>query len=439
MTKHLGDYDINTVIYGKFTTFRPSTGAAFTLAGSPVISVYKDNDATQSTSGITLTPDFDGIAGFNHFTIDTASDGIFYSSGSNYDVVVTAGTVDGVSIAGAVIASFTILKGSNLTADQVSNAVWDADINDHGNVDSFGYVINEIITAVDVNIPTQISGLNNITANDVWAAGTRTLTSGANIVLAKGTGLTGLNDITAANVWANTTRTLSAGTNIVLAKGTGITGFNDITAANVWGNSTRTLTAGTNIVLAKGTGVTGFNDLSAAQVNAEVDAGLLDVGLTTTVTGRIDADISSRMATFAYTAPDNAGITSIKGVTDKIDTALQLDGAVYQFTTNALENAPSGDSAQDVWEYSTRILTSGDNIVLSKGVGVTGFNDISAAEVGIEVTNALDSNTAVGDIKAKTDQLTFTVPGQVDSNAESMNGAEILGNGTDNNLWRGGV
>lgn len=47
----------------------------------------------------------------------------------------------------------------------------------------------------------------------------------------------------------------------------------------------------------------------------------------------------------------------------------------------------------------------------------------------------VDAN--VDSIKAKTDQLTFTVSGQVDANAESINGAEILGNGTSGNLWRG--
>lgn len=46
--------------------------------------------------------------------------------------------------------------------------------------------------------------------------------------------------------------------------------------------------------LAKGTDLTGFNDLSAAQVNAECDTALVDVGLTTTVTGRIDVAVSTR-------------------------------------------------------------------------------------------------------------------------------------------------
>jgi hypothetical protein len=63
-------------------------------------------------------------------------------------------------------------------------------------------------------------------AVDVWAAATRTLTSGANIALAKGTGVTGFNDIAATDVWAATVRTLSDKTGFALtsaydfAKGT---------------------------------------------------------------------------------------------------------------------------------------------------------------------------------------------------------------------------
>lgn len=88
-------------------------------------------------------------------------------------------------------------------------------------------------------------------------------------------------------------------------------GFSTHSAADVWSVGTRLLTAGTNIVLAKGTGVTGFNDLSAAQVNTEADTALSDVGLTSTITGRIDAAVSTRLATSGYTAPDNASIATI--------------------------------------------------------------------------------------------------------------------------------
>jgi len=112
--KHLGDFDTSTVVYGKFSTYRPSTGAAFTLAGTPALSVYKDNSTTQSTTGVTLTVDFDAVTGLHHFAIDTSADGTFYSAGSFFDIVITTGTVDSISVVGTVVASFTIRKNSAL-------------------------------------------------------------------------------------------------------------------------------------------------------------------------------------------------------------------------------------------------------------------------------------------------------------------------------------
>lgn len=53
----------------------------------------------------------------------------------------------------------------------------------------------------------------------------------------------------------------------------------------------------------------------------------------------------------ALTAVDDyvdTEVAAIKAVTDKLDTALELDGAVYRYTTNALEQAPSGGSAPTV-------------------------------------------------------------------------------------------
>jgi hypothetical protein len=104
----LGDFDAGATLYFKFTTFRPSTGAPFTLAGSPAISVYKDASTTQSTSGVTLTADFDSVTGLNHVAIDTSADGAFYAAGSFFDVVVTTGTVDSVSAVGVVVGRFTL-------------------------------------------------------------------------------------------------------------------------------------------------------------------------------------------------------------------------------------------------------------------------------------------------------------------------------------------
>jgi hypothetical protein len=48
------------------------------------------------------------------------------------------------------------------------------------------------------------------------------------------------------------------------------------------------------------------------------------------------------MATFTYTAPDNESIAAAKVIADKLNTMLQTDGSVSQFTANALENGPAG-------------------------------------------------------------------------------------------------
>jgi hypothetical protein len=107
MSKYLGDYAAGGIIDFKFTTFRPSSGATFTFAGSPVISVYKDNSATQSTAGVTLTADFDSVAGLNHVRIDTSADA-FYANGSSFECVITTGTVDTVSVVGSCVGRFTL-------------------------------------------------------------------------------------------------------------------------------------------------------------------------------------------------------------------------------------------------------------------------------------------------------------------------------------------
>lgn len=180
--KHLGDFDLSTVIYGKFTTFRPSTGAAYTLAGTPALSVYKDNSVTQSTTGVTLTADFDSVTGLNHFAIDTSADGTFYSSGSFFDIVITTGTVDSVSVVGSVVASFTLRKNSALKPTTAGRTLV---------VDASG-----LADANMVKMGPTGSGTAQ-TARDI----------GASVLLSSGTG-TGQLDFTSGVVKANVTQLL---------------------------------------------------------------------------------------------------------------------------------------------------------------------------------------------------------------------------------------
>ena len=107
MAKDLGDFFPGAVIDFKFNTYS-LTGAPITLAGTPALAVYKSNSTTESTAGITLTVDFDSRTGLHHVRIATGSDAAVYDFGSAFSVVFTAGTVDGVSVVGTEVATFTL-------------------------------------------------------------------------------------------------------------------------------------------------------------------------------------------------------------------------------------------------------------------------------------------------------------------------------------------
>ncbi len=86
---------------------------------------------------------------------------------------------------------------------------------------------------------------------------------------------------------------------------------------------------------------------------------------------KLDANVSSRLATSGYTAPDNANILNIKAKTDNLPatpadeaTLTAIKGAGWTDETlvalmTAIENisAGSGATPQEVWEYATRTLT----------------------------------------------------------------------------------
>jgi hypothetical protein len=65
--------------------------------------------------------------------------------------------------------------------------------------------------------------------------------------------------------------------------------------------------------------------------------------------------------------------------------------AVWGATTRTLSSA--GALVADIWAYTTRVLTAGTNIVLAKGAGITGLNDLDAAGV----TAAVPTKEAIAD------------------------------------------
>lgn len=120
----LGDRAAGSTVVFNFTT--TVNGVGTTLSGTPVISAYK-NSLTESTAGIVLTVDYDSRTGLNHVVVTTSTDATFYAAGNDYSLVITAGTVGGMSSVGDVVGHFSLGLGNasnveNLDAAGLGNA-----------------------------------------------------------------------------------------------------------------------------------------------------------------------------------------------------------------------------------------------------------------------------------------------------------------------------
>ena len=108
------DRTLDDTFYLRFTTRAFATGIPGTLGGTPVVSAYEDASTTQITAGITLGVDHDSVTGLNLLTIvATTANG--YETGKDYDLVITTGTVDSVSVVGEVIGHFSLGLDASFT------------------------------------------------------------------------------------------------------------------------------------------------------------------------------------------------------------------------------------------------------------------------------------------------------------------------------------
>lgn len=109
-----------------FNTVRPSTGAPFTIGGTPEIQVYEEGSTTQITAGDTLTLDLDGITGLHHVDlVCSAANG--YEVGKWYTAVIagTTPTVDSISVAGRQVARFRVVAAeSSVGVPKVDVSHW---------------------------------------------------------------------------------------------------------------------------------------------------------------------------------------------------------------------------------------------------------------------------------------------------------------------------
>ena len=106
------------------------------------------------------------------------------------------------------------------------------------------------------------------------------------------------------------------------------------------------------------------------------------------------SDIAASFVTVNGTLAAIAGyidteVAAIKAKTDNLPAAPAAAGDI----------PPAATVATAVWAAVARTLTAGTNIVLAKGTGVTGFNDLGAAAVaGAVLDEPLSAHTAVGSV-----------------------------------------
>jgi hypothetical protein len=464
-----GDLRLGDTIDIKFATVS-TTGAPTTLAGSPVISAYPANSTTQITAGITLTVDFDAVTGLHNVRV-VASSGNGYATATNYDLVITAGTVGGTSVVGYVIGSFSIENRSALMPTTAARTLV---------VDAAGLADANMVKAGATGAGTAQ------TARDL----------GASVLLSAGTG-TGQIDFTSGVVKANLAQILA--TALTETAGQLAGGFKKffniaapastmdaLTLVATATNLTNAPTAGDLTATMKAsvtTAATAATPTAAAvtgNVGGNVTGSVGSVaGAVASVTGNVGGNVTGSVGSIASGGIARAsfaaetGLQSIRSNTAQAGsgTSITLDAsasAVTDFYKNALVVITGGTGVGQgrfctAYNGSTKVATvtawatnpdntstfaviafdaivgataptaaqnatavwqdllAGSDFSTASSIGKLLKDDIDAAISTRASQTSLDTlddyvDTEVAAIKAKTDQLVFTVANQIDAN-----------------------
>lgn len=378
MTLHLGYIPASTTLYIPFHTF-DSNGASITITGLAVtdVELYKNGSVTQRSSdaGYALLDtdgiDFDGITGIHGISIDLAdnTDAGFYSAGAFYWVVISAITVDTRTVnfvlatfyIGPVAANATQILGTAISTPATAG-VMDVNVKNINNVAAAtpGAAGGVFIAGTNAATSVTTALTANITGNLSGSVGSVTGAVGS---------VTGAVGSVTGNVGGNVTGSVGS---VVGAVGS-VTGAVGSVTGNVGGNVVGSVASVTAIVTANATQLAGQTITAAAGVTFPTSVASptnITAGTITTVTNLTNSptagDLTATMKTSVQTA---------------------ATAALAAFFTTSVQ------LVTDIWAAAVRTLTAGTNIVLAKGVGVTGFTDLSAAQVNAEVVDALNVDT----------------------------------------------
>jgi hypothetical protein len=156
-------------------------------------------------------------------------------------------------------------------------------------------------------------------------------------------------------------------------------------------------------------------DARASQASVDTIDGIVDAILADTGT-----DIPATLATLA-TAANLAAVAgyldtevaAILVIAQKLDTALELDGAVYRFTVNALEQAPTGGSAPTAAQIADEVQTR--TIAAVTTVNGLAANTITAAALAADAVAELQAGLATAAALAAVDTVVDAIQARTDA------------------------
>ncbi len=389
------DIKLEDTFRHQFTTRAFATGVPTVLAGTPVLSVLEENNATPITSGVTVSVDRASVVGLNEVTIiATAANG--YEIGKSYAIYISIGTVGGVSVIGEVVGHFTIqlapVNWARVTAPTTAVDLSATDIqlcdtvttltgNTAQTGDNFARLgvpagasvsadIADVPTVAEFNARTLVAAsyfdpTADVVANVTLVATTTTNTDmrgtdGAATTLANGTAQAG----TATTIQLATAETFAdgelEGITVKILSGTGA-GQARVIISNVGATDTATI--------APNWTTNPSSDSVYELVDGSVNLSVFNLG---EVTGSLETSADVADAVF------NEDIVADHGTVDTAGLILRALGAVIsQRTNNATLNAILGvadtvgtDLPEQTWAETVRILTASTN-----------FNDISVADI----------------------------------------------------------
>jgi|LSQX01.2.fsa_nt_gb hypothetical protein len=114
---------------------------------------------------------------------------------------------------------------------------------------------------------------------------------------------------------------------------------------------------------------------SASDIRSEID----------TNSTKLDVAVGTRLAAASYTAPDNADISSIADVVDKLDTMLEADGDAYRYKEAALSETPASTDAPSVVDIRNEMDA---NSIIASGVAAIPTNPLLTNDPRLDNLNA---------------------------------------------------